>query len=61
MARKRVTKRKSNAHDFKRAKTRVLKDYARRHALRKGTRGYNAYVYGSVSHRMAGKARKGKH
>ena len=58
---KKVTKRKSNSHNFKRAKTRVLKGYAKRHALRKGTKGYNAYVYGSVSRRMAGKARKGKH
>jgi hypothetical protein len=53
-----MTARKSNSHDFKRAKTKVLKKYARRHSLRKGTTGYNAYVYGSVSHRMAGKKRR---
>lgn len=49
----------SNPHDFKRAKTKVLKRYAKKHSLRKGTRGYNAYVYGSVSHRMA--AKRGGH
>ena len=32
--------------------------YARRHALRKGTRSYNAYVYGTASRRFAQKARK---
>lgn len=47
-----------NSHDFKRAKTKVLKNYSRRHGLRKGTRGYNAYVYGTVSKRMAAKSRK---
>lgn len=50
--------RKGNSHDFKRAKNRVLKDYARRRGLRKGTRSYNAYVYGAVSHRMAAKYRR---
>lgn len=60
MARKTRTAR--NSHDFKYAKTNVLKRGARRHSLRRGTRGYNAYVYGTVSRRMAAKrrTRKGK-
>lgn len=40
-----------------------LKRYGKRKGLRKGSRQYNAYVYGTVSHRMAGKykrAHKGK-
>lgn len=35
-----------------------LKRYSRKKGLRKGTRSYNKYVYGTVSRRMAGKARK---
>lgn len=50
--------RKSNSHDFKRAGKRVLKNYARRKGLRKGTRQYNAYVHGSVARRMAAKRRR---
>jgi hypothetical protein len=54
-----MTARKANSHDFKRAKGKVLEKYARRHSLRKGTKSYNAYRYGSVSRRMAGKAKRG--
>lgn len=32
--------------------------YARRHGFRKGTRAYNAYVYGTASKRFAAKYRK---
>lgn len=49
---------KRNAHDFKYAKKRVLKNYAKRHSLRAGTPQYNAYVHGSIAHRMAGKYKK---
>ena len=52
--------RKANAHDFKRAKKRVLKNYARRHALRPGSKGYNAYVHGSVAKRMVAKKRRAR-
>lgn len=49
---------KRNSHDFKFAKKKVLKSYAKRHSLRAGTPAYNAYVHGAVSHRMAVKYKK---
>lgn len=49
---------KRNSHDFKYAKKRVLKNYAKRHSLRAGTPAYNRYVHGSISKRMASKYKK---
>lgn len=54
----RATKTKAASHDFKTAKDSVLKDYARRKGLRKGSRQYNAYVHGTVSRKLAQKGRK---
>ena len=38
-----------------------LKRYSRKRGLRKGTKSYNKYVYGTVSRRMAAKARRRSH
>lgn len=35
-----------------------LKSYARKKGIRHGTKSYNRYVYGTVSRRMAAKARR---
>jgi hypothetical protein len=35
-----------------------LRRYSRKKGLRKGTKSYNRYVYGTVSRRMAAKARR---
>lgn len=37
-----------------------LKRYGRKKGFRKGSKSYNKYVYGTVSRRMAQKARKGR-
>ena len=48
-----ITRRKKNST----LKTQPRK-YARRKGLRKGTRAYNAYVFGTASKRFAAKYRK---
>lgn len=46
-------------HKYSTLKTQPRK-YARKHGFKKGTRAYNAYVYGTVSRRAAQAHRKGK-